>query len=406
MNPPYDDVHLIADPLFGYLRITVPARDGEVAESTLIDDPWVQRLKRIHQLQSSWWVFPAAEHSRFAHSLGTMHLAGKLARQMYPTLAEVESGTPSLPLVEETLRLAGLLHDLGHGPFSHFCDEEYLQPVFGLDHEQISQYLIVNELGGLIAELRRSPSGRFAAAEAVDVHGAERDAAHGGVAPHVVHIVDRHRAGKRAVQQAHPARDGAGFVAGRARATLLCAHQEGNVPGVDALALAEGSARAAPQFRDEPAELVDDEVLRDLLVIDAEDRLKVLLVAEVAERAVTEVVEQAGQPQGLFDQRQGRRAGLDLGEGGVHLSSELTGQMHRPETVGEAAVLGGREHPPRALQLMDALEALHPGVVDDVGLGDLAGARQRDAQVAVERIGDEMDVVVGESHRAQPGDGA
>ena len=167
MKLPYDDVHLIADPLYGYLRITL-SRAGEIAEADVIDNPWVQRLKRIHQLQSSWWVFPAAEHSRFAHSLGAMHLAGQLARQVYPTLAAVEAGTPSLPLVEETLRLAGLLHDLGHGPFSHFSDEEYFVPVFGIDHEQISQYLIVNELGGLVSELRRSPSGAFAAAERVD----------------------------------------------------------------------------------------------------------------------------------------------------------------------------------------------------------------------------------------------
>ena len=167
MKLPYDDVHLIADPLYGYLRITL-SRAGEIAEADVIDNPWVQRLKRIHQLQSSWWVFPTAEHSRFAHSLGAMHLAGQLARQVYPTLAEVEPATPSLPLVEETLRLAGLLHDLGHGPFSHFCDAEYFTPVFGIDHEQISQYLIVNELGGLLAELRRSPSGTFAADEAVD----------------------------------------------------------------------------------------------------------------------------------------------------------------------------------------------------------------------------------------------
>ena len=167
MKLPYDDVHLIADPLYGYLRITL-SRSGEIAEPDVIDNPWVQRLKRIHQLQSSWWVFPTAEHSRFAHSLGTMHLAGELARQVYPTLAEVEPGTPSQPLVEETLRMAGLLHDLGHGPFSHFCDEEYLLPVFGIDHEQISQHLIVGELGSLLAELRRSPSGQFAAGEAVD----------------------------------------------------------------------------------------------------------------------------------------------------------------------------------------------------------------------------------------------
>jgi HD superfamily phosphohydrolase len=167
MRLPYDDVHLIADPLYGYLRITL-SRAGEIAEADVIDNPWVQRLKRIHQLQSSWWVFPAAEHSRFTHSLGAMHLAGSLARQVYPSLAELEPGTPSLPLVEETLRLAGLLHDIGHGPFSHFCDEEYFLPVFGLDHEQISQYLIVNELGGLLAELRRSPSGAFADGERVD----------------------------------------------------------------------------------------------------------------------------------------------------------------------------------------------------------------------------------------------
>jgi HD superfamily phosphohydrolase len=167
MKLPYDDVHLIADPLYGYLRITL-SRAGEIAEADVIDSPWVQRLKRVHQLQSSWWVFPTAEHSRFSHSLGAMHLAGQLARQVYPTLTEVEPGTPSLPLVEETLRLAGLLHDLGHGPFSHFCDEVYLHPVFGVDHERISQYLIVNELGGLLAELRRSPAGPFAEGEAVN----------------------------------------------------------------------------------------------------------------------------------------------------------------------------------------------------------------------------------------------
>ncbi len=167
MKLPYDDVHLIADPLYGYLRITL-SRAGEIAEADVIDSPWVQRLKRIHQLQSSWWVFPTAEHSRFSHSLGAMHLAGQLARQVYPSLVDVEPATPSLPLVEETLRLAGLLHDVGHGPFSHFCDEAYLHPVFGVDHEQVSQYLIVNELGGLLAELRRSPSGAFAEGETVD----------------------------------------------------------------------------------------------------------------------------------------------------------------------------------------------------------------------------------------------
>jgi HD superfamily phosphohydrolase len=168
MALPYDDIHLIADPIYGYLRITMARDDGEVAEADIIDDPWVQRLKRIHQLQSSWWVFPTAEHSRFAHSLGVMHLAGELAKQVYPTLSAVEADTPSLPLVEETLRLAGLLHDLGHGPFSHFFDEEYLQPCFSINHEIISQHLITQTLGGAIAALERSPSGAFAPRERVD----------------------------------------------------------------------------------------------------------------------------------------------------------------------------------------------------------------------------------------------
>lgn len=167
MKLPYDDVHLIADPLYGYLRITL-SREGEIAEADLIDNPWVQRLKRIHQLQSSWWVFPGAEHSRFTHSLGAMHLAGLLAQRVYASLSEVEPGTPSAPLVEETLRLAGLLHDVGHGPFSHFCDAEYFGPAFAIDHERISQHLIVAELGELIGAVRRSPSGAFAAGEAVD----------------------------------------------------------------------------------------------------------------------------------------------------------------------------------------------------------------------------------------------
>ena len=168
MKLPYDDVHLIADPLYGYTRITVPQRPGEVAEADIIDNPWVQRLKRIHQLQSSWWVFPTAEHSRFSHSLGAMHLAGELAKSVYATLSDVEHTTPSLPVVEETLRLAGLLHDVGHGPFGHFLDEEYLHPRFGLDHELISQRLIIGELGDAIASLRRSPSGGFGRRESVD----------------------------------------------------------------------------------------------------------------------------------------------------------------------------------------------------------------------------------------------
>ena len=250
--------------------------------------------------------------------------------------------------------------------------------------------------------------------EAVDVDGPEADAAHAGVAAHVVEVVDRDGAGERAVEQAHPARDGVG---GRLRTAAGDAAEAPAAPpptpssartrkatcqGSTASPAANAPDRAAPQLGEQRPQLVDDEVLRDLLVVDAEHRQQVLLVAEVAERPVAEVVEQAGQPQGLFDQRLRRRAGLDLGQRGVHLPRQLAGEMHGAQTVREAAVLGGGEHPPRALQLVDALEALHPRVVDDVGLGDLAGSRQRDAQVAVQRVGDEVDVVVGQLHPPHP----
>ena len=211
------------------------------------------------------------------------------------------------------------------------------------------------------------------------------------------------------MQQPDPARDrprvgrrrSRGRQRGGARPALLVvvrAHEERDVPRVDGLARAELAPGAAPQFGDEAAEFVDDEVLTDLLVVDAEHGQEVLLVAEVAEGPVAEVVQQAGEAQRLFDDRQRRRAGLHLGERGVHLARQLAGEVHRAEAVGEAAVLGGREHPPRALQLVDALEALDPRVVDDVCLRDLAGARERDAQIPVQGVGDEMDVVVGELH--------
>ncbi len=73
---------LIADPIHRYILYTRPdGIPGEATEQDLIDTPWVQRLRRIPQLQSARWVFPAAEHSRFQHSLGVMHLAGRLAQQ-------------------------------------------------------------------------------------------------------------------------------------------------------------------------------------------------------------------------------------------------------------------------------------------------------------------------------------
>jgi uncharacterized protein len=162
----FGEVNLIADPLHGYIEIT-KARAGVPGEQTLLDTGWLQRLRRIHQLQSAWWVFPTAEHSRFSHLLGAMHLAGLFARRIDESLRAAFPDAPSPPCVEETLRLAGLLHDVGHGPFGHFFDREVLSR-HGLDHEDVGRRLVVDQLGDLVASLRASPCGSFAPGESVD----------------------------------------------------------------------------------------------------------------------------------------------------------------------------------------------------------------------------------------------
>ena len=193
-------VNLISDPIHGYIELTkrlsaAAARSAglpeeQTAEEDLLDTIWLQRLRRISQLQSARWVFPTAEHSRFTHGLGVMHEAGLWARQLYPSLAEsLATAVPGAPvpsegLVVETLRVAGLLHDVGHGPFAHFYDEHVLEAfpapadarrpgAKALTHEDLSQLIVTQELGPLIRGLRRAPGGvpgrdAMGPAEAID----------------------------------------------------------------------------------------------------------------------------------------------------------------------------------------------------------------------------------------------
>ena len=195
---PFRAVNLISDPIHGYVELTKRLErtesaaaglpDEDVAEEDLLDTAWLQRLRRISQLQSARWVFPTAEHSRFTHGLGVMHEAGLWARSLYPslrrTVAEAGEPAPSEGLAVETLRMAGLLHDVGHGPFAHFFDDHVLAafdaPVDPrraggkrLTHEDLSQQIIEGELGPLILGLRRAPGAdperdAFASDERVD----------------------------------------------------------------------------------------------------------------------------------------------------------------------------------------------------------------------------------------------
>ena len=187
---PFVAVNLISDPIHGFIELTKrlsPAESAaaglppeDVAEEDLLDTPWVQRMRRISQLQSARWVFPTAEHSRFTHGLGVMHEAGLWGRSLYPSLAAelraLGEAVPSEGLVVETLRVAGLLHDVGHGPFAHFFDDQVLvafpappdarrAAAKALTHEDLSQLIIERELGAVITGLRRAP-GTVAARDA------------------------------------------------------------------------------------------------------------------------------------------------------------------------------------------------------------------------------------------------
>ncbi|NKB81483.1 MAG: HD domain-containing protein [Nitrospirales bacterium] len=169
---PFDGLALMADPIHEYIMFTVPFSspdNQECTEKDLIDSPWMQRLRSIYQLQSARWVYPSAEHSRFQHSLGTMHVAGRLAKHLYPTLKQLLPDLPSSAFIEELLRVTALLHDIGHGPFCHFFDHHFLAE-FGLTHERIGQVIIRDHLAPLIRGLRRSPSGMFEPGEQLDPH--------------------------------------------------------------------------------------------------------------------------------------------------------------------------------------------------------------------------------------------
>jgi HD superfamily phosphohydrolase len=139
------DQREIRDPIHGFIR-------RSEKEAAIIDTPVFQRLRGIRQLALANLVYPGALHTRFDHSLGVMYIAGKLAEQLVD------------PEKQTMVRLAALLHDLGHGPFSH-VSENLLERHFDRSkvkvkekiHEHLTCEIILRdrELGRKLSEPER-----------------------------------------------------------------------------------------------------------------------------------------------------------------------------------------------------------------------------------------------------------
>ncbi|KAJ3375121.1 SAM domain and HD [Allomyces arbusculus] len=107
----------------------------------IIDTPQFQRLRELKQLGTAYFVFPGASHNRFEHSIGVAHLAGKMIGEIAQRQPELELRADEI----EAVRLAGLCHDLGHGPFSHVFDNSVLPRLLPAGstwhHEQASEMM-------------------------------------------------------------------------------------------------------------------------------------------------------------------------------------------------------------------------------------------------------------------------
>ncbi|MDR0328925.1 MAG: HD domain-containing protein [Planctomycetaceae bacterium] len=167
----FNGENLSQDPIHGYIPFSSATGNGEVSERDIVDSVWIQRLRQIHQLQTAWLVYPTAEHTRFQHSLGAMHLASKTLAQLYPSLVDVcnELGEtlPSRAYLESLVRMAALLHDVGHGPFGHFFDARFLSQ-YHLNHEKLGAEIIRQKLAPMLRQIRRNPIGTLKKDETLD----------------------------------------------------------------------------------------------------------------------------------------------------------------------------------------------------------------------------------------------
>lgn len=137
-------VQRLRDPVHGLIVFEVERQSLDRLAWQLIDTPEFQRLRRIRQLGVSEFVFPGATHSRFAHSIGVFHMARRLDRLLRRAL-----GKDHDPRRAAVAQIAALLHDVGHGPFSHAFENVQRQRGISKHHEKWSAEIIRNPAGML-----------------------------------------------------------------------------------------------------------------------------------------------------------------------------------------------------------------------------------------------------------------
>ena len=134
------------DPIYGFITLNE-------LEQKIVDSSPFQRLRRILQLGPTNLVYPTANHTRFEHSLGALHITGELFDQLMKRPDSREILNWSTEEAEENrklLRLAALLHDVGHAPFSHATEDLFPDEV---EHEEYTYRIVTEtEIGGLIDE--------------------------------------------------------------------------------------------------------------------------------------------------------------------------------------------------------------------------------------------------------------
>lgn len=124
---------IVKDPIHGYIKIYNHERK-------IIDTPLFQRLRRIKQNTAVHYSYPCATHTRFSHSLGVMHVSGLFIENLLDKIPNISERVKKEYYYK--IRLWGLLHDIGHGPFSHTFDEVIFKPKFKTDHEKFGAKIL------------------------------------------------------------------------------------------------------------------------------------------------------------------------------------------------------------------------------------------------------------------------